>query len=261
MDLYPEIAVALGEIREGLAARLIGALMGWCYRQTTQVVVLDQHMAARVRKHGVEPRIVRPWVFASVLKQLGSACGKPETEWTWIYSGNLGRAHEWATLLEAQAEVERRGVPIRLLFQGGGPSRPAAEARAREMNLRRVEWRDYVPEEDLVASLLRGHAQVVTQLPAAQGLLWPSKLGLVISLPRAIAWVGPTDGAIARLLRPFPHAAAFVPGDSAALADWLIARQAFDPVLEGKVFDAAAHREASLAAFVSLIAAERNASP
>lgn len=253
MDLYPEIAVALGEVREGIFSRMLGTLMGWCYRQASRVVVLDEDMAARVRNHGVEPAIVRPWVFGAVLKQLADTRAEPQKDWTWIYSGNLGRAHEWETLLQAQAAVERRGASIRLLFQGGGPSRPAAEARARELGLRQVEWRDYVPEEDLPASLLRCHALVVTQRPAAQGLLWPSKLGLVMSLPRPIVWVGPTDGAIASMLRAFPHAAVFAPGQGAELAEWLLARTGIDAVAPGAVFDAAAHRDSSLAAFLTLL--------
>jgi hypothetical protein len=252
MDLYPEIAVALGEVREGAVSRILAALMGWCYRRAARVVVLDEDMASRIRRYGVEAAFVRPWVFETILKQLASARAEPEPRWTWIYSGNLGRAHEWATLLEAQAELERRGAAIWLRFQGGGPSRPAAETRASELGLKQIEWRDYVDEAELPTSLLRCHALVVTQLPAAQGLLWPSKLGLVMSLPRPIVWVGPTDGAIARVLRELPHAGLFAPGSAANLADWLLAQQASGGSV-GAVADAAAHREQALAAFTALM--------
>ena len=254
MDVYPEIAVALGELRAGIVSRMLGALMGWCYRRATPVVVLDEDMAARLRIHGVEPAIIRPWVFAKVLPQLDGIRGEPQPQWTWIYSGNLGRAHEWETLLQAQAEVERRGAAIHLLFQGGGPSRPAAEARARELGLRLVEWRDYVPEEELPASLLRCHALAVTQLPAAQGLLWPSKLGLAMSLPRPLIWIGPTDSAIAKMLRALGHTGIFAPGESAKLADWLVAHStSATPAPSATIFNAAKHRAESLAALTALI--------
>ena len=78
--------------------------------------------------------------------------------------------------------------------------------------MRQVEWRGYVDEAELPASLLRCHALAVTQRPEARGLLWPSKLGLVMSLPRPIVWIGPTDGAIAAELRALPHAGIFAPG-------------------------------------------------
>ncbi len=254
MDLYPEIAVALGEVPDGAVSRTIAAVMGWCYRRAAQVVVLDEDMAARLRGYGVTPAVVRPWVSAPVLRQLASARAEPEAEWTWIYSGNLGRAHEWETLLAAQAELERRGATIRLRFQGGGPSRPRAEARARELGLRQIEWAGYVAEEDLPDSLRRCRVLVATQLPAAQGLLWPSKLALILSLPRPIAWVGPVTGAVAEVLREFPHARVFGVGEAVALAEWLLARQAEDAdISPTAVFDAGAHREASLAALKNLV--------
>jgi len=258
MDLYPEIAVALGEVRAGFVSRMIGRVMGWCYRSASRVVALDEDMAARLRRYGVDCAVIRPWVFAPVLKQLAVARGEPGAEWTWIYSGNLGRAHEWETLLQAQAILEKRAASVRLLFQGGGPSREAARERATALGLRQCEWADYVAEEELPASLLRCQALAVTQLPAAQGLLWPSKLGLVMSLPRPILWVGPVDGAIARMLRDFPHAGIFAPGEQARIADWLIALKAGgadDPA--ARVFDCAAHRAASLGAWMELLHALR----
>jgi hypothetical protein len=179
----------------------------------------------------------------------------PDEPWTWIYSGNLGRAHEWETLLQAQALLEQRGSDVRLRFQGGGPSWPAAQARAAELKLRNCEWRGYVPEEELAASLLRCRACAVTQLPAAQGLLWPSKLGFVMTLPRPILWVGPIDGAIARSLRDLSHAGVFAPGDAAGVADWLeTQRRRTLAVPPEKTFDAGAHRAASLQAWRELLA-------
>ena len=129
MDLYPEIAVVLGEVRAGFATRMIERAMGWCYRRAARVVVLDEDMAARLRRYGVESAVIRPWVFAPVLQQFAAARDGRAGEWTWIYSGNLGRAHEWETLLAAQALLEKRGAGVRLLFQGGGPARSAAQAR------------------------------------------------------------------------------------------------------------------------------------
>ena len=256
MDMYPEIAVGLGEIGRGGLAKVIGAVMGWSYRRAAAVVALDEDMAVQVRKHGVEPAIVRPWVFASVLQQLAAASAEPSAEWTWIYSGNLGRAHEWETLLAAQAILEARGADIRLLFQGGGPSWPTAQVRARQMGLQRCEWREYVPEAELPESLRRCAVLTVTQLPAAQGLIWPSKLGLVLSLPRAILWVGPTDGAIAKLLRTHPHTGVFAPGQATEVAEWLLAQRQSAAEVAAAI-DPGAHRAEALREWKRLLTASR----
>ena len=254
MDVYPEIAVELGEVRRGsLVAKFTGWLMGRAYRRCAKVVALDADMAARLRKHGVEPVCIRPWVPKAVLDQSAPDV-QPDAEWTWIYSGNLGRAHEWETLLRAQQWIEQRGVDARLVFQGGGPSWPAAQARAAELGLRRCEWRGYAAENELSSSLLRCRALVVSQLPAAQGLLWPSKLALVMSLPRSILFVGPVDGAIAAELRRFPHAGIFSPGDADAVAEWIAARRSGGEI--GTPLDARAHRAEALAAWGRVVAGE-----
>lgn len=253
MDVYPEIAVALGEIGDGLLAKCIGKAMGWAYRRAKAVVVLDEDMAACVRKYGVNPEVIGVWVFASVIAQTQRATAEAVAPWTWIYSGNLGRAHEWETLLAAQAVLEKRGTGIRLLFQGGGPSRPAAEARAAELGLRQCEWKGYVDEAALPDTLRSGKVLVVTQLPAAQGLLWPSKLGLILSLPRPILWVGPMEGAIGRKLQALPQAGVFAPGEAEKVADWLTALKDRSEPPPPPALDPAAYREAMLTAWLHLL--------
>ncbi len=252
MDMYPEIAVSLGEIRDGALAKFLSRAMGWAYRRAAAVVVLDEDMEKRLQPHCAAAEIIRPWVFTSVLEVLAQTSGQPQAPWTWIYSGNLGRAHEWETLLAAQAILEKKGAEIRLLFQGGGPARTAAEARARELGLQSCVWADYVPEKELPASLLRASVLTVSQLPAAQGLLWPSKLGLILSLPRPILWIGPTDGAIADLLRPLPHAGVFGLGQSEQIAAWLLDRKQREETAVPAI-DPAAHRAKSLAVWKSLL--------
>ena len=253
MDLYPEIAVELGEIREGALSRNVARAMGWAYRRAARVVVLDEDMAERLRKYGVEPAIVRPWLFATVLARPVPEIA-PISPWMWIYSGNLGRAHDWETLLAAQLIIEQRDPEVRLLFQGGGPSWPMARERANQLGLKRCDWKPYVDEVDLPASLLRAQVCAVTQIPATRGCLWPSKLGLVRTLPRPLLWIGPNDGAIARELRGVPHAGVFSPGDAPAVADWILGKKHRPaPIPPQALADPRAQREAALAAWRALL--------
>lgn len=222
MDMYPELAVALGEIKPGIVPGFIKGMMGRAYRKAKLVVGLDEDMADRLKEYGVTAESIPPWVPKSLLA-ISPACTDcvPDSNWTWIYSGNLGRAHEWETLLQVQSIVEDRKLPWRLVFQGGGPSWPLAQARADELKLRGCEWKPYAPHSELQSSLLRARVLVVTQRPETQGLLWPSKLALVGTLPRPVLWIGPTGGAIARKLGALPHAGVFAPGQTVRIADWL----------------------------------------
>jgi hypothetical protein len=225
-DMYPELATALGEVPEGRLARLFSKAAGWAYRGAECVVALDEDMAERLKGYGVSARIIAPWVFQALIDGragLSLGAGRLEArEQVWLYSGNLGRAHEWRTLLDAQRLIEAAGAPWRLVFQGGGPAWPAAREYAAALGLTRCDWRPYVREDQLPASLLDADVLIVTQKPETCGLLWPSKLALVTSLPRPILWVGPVDRAIARDLARLPQAGIFRPGDAEGISRWLV---------------------------------------
>ena len=254
MDMYPELAIELGEIRRtSLVAKITGWAMRGVYRRAKSVIALDDDMASRFRAQRLTPLCIRPWV-AQRSGASADVAAEPGSPWTWIYSGNLGRAHEWETLLAAQALLEARGVDARLLFQGGGPSWKAAQAKAAALGLKRCDWQGYAPAEDLTASLFRCEALIATQLPAVRGLLWPSKLALMLTLPRPLLFVGPTDGAIAAELRGFAHAGTFAPGDAEGVARWIAGlRENRAAIPAGYVSCAEDQRSASLAAWRDLL--------
>jgi glycosyltransferase involved in cell wall biosynthesis len=252
MDLYPEIAVALGEIKEGILSRAVAGVMIWTYRRAARVVALDSDMASRLREHRVQAEIMRPWVTG--VAQSAVDHRRDSHVRTWLYSGNLGRAHEWHTLLDAQAILEAENAGIRLIFQGGGPSWIAAREQSDALGLKQVEWRSYVPESELQSSLLQSDCLVVTQKTDVCGMLWPSKLALMLALPRPILFVGPVEGDIGRSLRALPHAGVFAPGDARGVASWLMHVKGHGlAVCSEDVVDATGHRAASLAKWVEMV--------
>ncbi len=222
MDLYPELALALGETGPNVIYHGLQAAMRRAYRRCALIVALDEDMRAHLQAtYGVRSvQVLAPWPSADSAGQLAGV-GDPETPWTWLYSGNLGRAHEWRTLLDAQRLLEGRGVPVSLVFQGDGAARAAAMAYAQDIGLQRCAWKGYVAEADLRASLGRARLLVATQRPETRGLLWPSKLALLERLPRLVLYVGPVDGAIASRLRQRTGTEVFAPGQAQATAAWV----------------------------------------
>jgi colanic acid biosynthesis glycosyl transferase WcaI len=259
MDVYPEIAIALGEVRAGsLVARITSWLMGRAYRRCAAVVALDADMAAALSRHGVKPVCIRPWVFAPMLQHLAHHTTgdreyrSPGSGFCCLYSGNLGRAHDYETLLRAQKLLEEKGAGVRLKFQGGGPGTTPAKSLAAELGLKACEFTGYAPEDSLVPSLLAHDVLAVTQRPETQGMLWPSKLGLITALPRPILFIGPTTGAIADDLRRLPQAGVFEPGDAAGVAQWLQTHRS-NPSIPPQLAAPAAHRTQAIAEWVRLI--------
>jgi hypothetical protein len=217
LDLYPELAFRLGEGWPKPVMDFFYQVVGRAYRQSRQIVTLEDDMRTHLRiQYGVDASIIRPWVLQSGLPQLAPYPEK--IPFYWIYSGNLGRAHEWKTMLEAQYLLEARGLPISLIIQGGGAVRPLAEKTTQTIGLRNVIWKPYVADSEVVESLLTAHVFVVTQKLSVRGLLWPSKLGLLKKLPRPLVFIGPPKGAIAAEVNALPNGAAFGPDENERLA-------------------------------------------
>jgi colanic acid biosynthesis glycosyl transferase WcaI len=223
LDLYPELALALDSGVPKWLESALYSVVRLCYRTAATVVCLDKDMQDHIERfYGVRSEVIQPWLLYELGSIRSAALEYPPQEpFVWLYSGNLGRAHEWETLLDAQRALEDRGRNITLVFQGDGPARPSAQAKAAKLGLKRVQWRSYAPQDQLADSLLSANVTVVTQKPSTQGLIWPSKLGLIMCLPRPIIFVGPAKGSIADSLRGRGDSACFSPGDSKLLANYI----------------------------------------
>ncbi|MBE7157027.1 MAG: glycosyltransferase [Rhodospirillales bacterium] len=238
MDLYPELAITLGEVRPGSpVAAVLRRLMSWAYRRCAFIVALDDDMADHLRRtYRVHPKVLPPWPpsaadpDAGALQEESPPGARLATDaWTWLYSGNLGRAHEWQSLLDTQATLERQGLPVQLVFEGGGPNWQPARAYAQHLGLQRCLWTGYVSEAQSFRTLQASRLVVATQKRAALGLLWPSKLARIIPLPKPLLWIGPAEGAVARSLCSRADTACFEPDRSVEMAQWIAELYRRDP--------------------------------
>jgi hypothetical protein len=219
MDLYPELGVALKELPDGRIARLLANLVSRAYRNATCVVALDDDMRDHLRRrYGVEAQVVEPF--------------PPEVDWPaapeprdgmkrWLYSGNLGRAHEIDALLRVQQRLEANGADAELVLRGQGAQWHSSQRAANELKLRRVRWEPPVRASLLGESLLRADVLVVTRKASLVGFLLPSKLLLAELSGRPILWIGDTASHTAWRLRKEGHGV-FGEANPEAIAEWLM---------------------------------------
>jgi hypothetical protein len=213
MDLHPDLTFALGEKTplRGLFKRM----MKLCYPFSDLLLTLDEGMQKHLhRSYQVDALITPLWNLYNVspLPEV-----KPLDPPRWTYSGNLGKAHEWRSLLETQFELERRGSRFILRLQGNAFQRlPQNIPRPQHWELE-----DYAPAESLIFQLLSAPILVATQNPATTGLLWPSKLALLSVLPRPLLWIGSRESSISKSLQKRPHTGIFEPGETEKIADWI----------------------------------------
>ena len=134
------------------------------------------------------------------------------------YSGNLGRAHEFETVLAA-AERLRDESRIAFLMIGGGKrfEELAAAVQARGI-AGSFRFLPYQARTLLSYSLGAADAHWVSLDPRLEGLMVPSKFYGIAAAGKPIIVIGDPNGELARLVQRHDCGFAIAPGESETLA-------------------------------------------
>jgi colanic acid biosynthesis glycosyl transferase WcaI len=133
------------------------------------------------------------------------------------YSGNLGRAHEYETVLGA-AQALQGDDEIAFLFIGGGVKMDELSALIARRGLKNFHFLPYQPRDQLADSLGAADVHLVSLLPALEGLIVPSKFYGILAARRPVVFVGDPDGELARIIREANCGRIVAAGDSIDLA-------------------------------------------
>jgi glycosyltransferase involved in cell wall biosynthesis len=206
-DLFPEVAEELG-IR---VPKLVRRLRDWSLRRARANVVLGERMAARVPSAVV----IHNWADAALApvarednalrRELGVG-----SAFVAGYSGNLGRAHEFDTILGAIARLPE----IRFLIIGGGAKLDSVKRQAGA----NATFLPYQPREVLSRSLSAADAHLVSLQPRLEGLIVPSKFYGALAVGRPVVFIGARDGELARIIEEHRCGSVVAPGDVEGLA-------------------------------------------
>lgn len=226
-DLYPELALGLGMRALAPIAPLLVAARNASLKAAHRNVVLGDHMRRRLEAAGVNAaqiEVIANWCDDESITPNSASDNPLRSAWGLDdkfvigYSGNLGRAHEYATVLAA-AEDLRMEKDLVFLFIGGGHLTQALRAEVERKGLAEMfQFRPYQPASDLAQSLAVPDAHWISLLPAMEGLIVPSKFYGIAAAGRATIAVTDPAGEIAELVRRNQCGAVVAPGDGRALA-------------------------------------------
>jgi glycosyltransferase involved in cell wall biosynthesis len=235
-DVFPEVATALGiTLFSGRIGRLLGALRDRSLRQATANVVLGERMAAYVASRGVAGssiQVIANWSDDETLLPVAHADNPLLNQWDLagrfvvMYSGNMGRAHEFETVLGAAAQLQQIAPEVVFLFVGSGAQKATVACEATRRGLANIVFRPYQDRALLGASLSVGHLHLISQQPATEGLIVPSKFYGVLGVGRPTLFVGDPDGELARIIRQHQIGATVEIGQVEALAQAVLAYRA-----------------------------------
>jgi glycosyltransferase involved in cell wall biosynthesis len=226
-DLYPEVAVAMGVGGlAGPAGRLTAALRDWSLRRAETNIAVGELMAERLRARGLpESRltVIQNWSSDTDVTPVDAAANPLRAEWSYgpadfvvAYSGNLGRAHEVDTLLEAARLLSDR-KDVHFLFIGGGHHLGQVQERIDEGRTN-IALRPYQPRDRLAQSLSVGDVHWLSLREEFEGLIVPSKFFGIAAAGRPVIAVTHQRGEIARIIDAHGCGVVVEPGAGADLA-------------------------------------------
>ena len=208
-DLFPEVAGALDVGGIGRIEGVLRSIRNWSLQTAYKNVVIGDKMATRLTKEGIQSdaiQVIHNWSDGRAIQPVDRDNNELRREWNLRekfvvgYSGNIGRAHEFDTILGA-AEKLKSAANIIFLFIGAGAQRDRIEEEVRRRGLKNIMFKPYQPREQLTLSLTVPDIHLISLNPDLEGLIVPSKFYGVAAAGRPTLFIGSKNGEIPRILR------------------------------------------------------------
>ena len=199
MDVYPDVATALGVLRpDSLVARVSRVFFTAIRRRADGIIALGSCMRNLLLQQDLRPErvaVAENWARGAAIQaqELG-----PFPPLVILYSGNLGMAHDTKTIAEVMLRLRDR-QDIRFVIAGGGNRRAELENFCADHQLGNVEFRGYVEWNVLSQSLGSCHVGLVTLSPVCLGTVVPSKVYYFLAAGRPFLYIGPLAATPARI--------------------------------------------------------------
>lgn len=228
-DLYPEVAEEGGVfMKGGPVARFLRLLSSWSLGSHDAIIAIGRCMADRLVRRGVPNSRIRVIPNCGVERQitpvpLGHTSYRKRhglgEEFVIMYSGNMGRAHDFHTVIEAARllTIENEPAGVLFLFVGEGPQEAAVRETVRTLKLENIRFLPFQPGADLSQSLGMGDLHLVTMMRGVSGLVVPSKFYGVMAAARPTLFIGESDSEVARVITEKRIGKVIMPGDSSGL--------------------------------------------
>jgi colanic acid biosynthesis glycosyl transferase WcaI len=195
MDIYPDLAVELGLLRDDAwLTRLCRTLANVARTKADCVIALGECMRRKLISMEVEAdriQVVENWADSEVFH--------PPLWRDWngklrvVYPGNLGLGHDVETLAAAVLAL-KDSEDVVFQFVGGGKGFEELREMCRARGIRICEFLSYEDPHRLAEErLAAAHVGIVTQKAACSGLLVPSKVYPLMAAGLPFIFVGPRD--------------------------------------------------------------------
>lgn len=233
-DIYPDIAVSLGYLKNRTAIRFFERMEKRIYRRAAAITVIGESFRDNLAAKGVpaDKIVVIPnWADSSEIQPgprnnaLRQAMGG-DGKFLLVYSGGMGHNASLEVLIEAAALL--RDEPFRLVMVGDGANRRALERLAADQALANVQFMPFQPLELYPDVLAASDAQAVTLNEQATAMSLPSKVLKIMASGRAVVSLARPESDLARVVANARCGISVLPSDAPGLAQ-AVRRMAASP--------------------------------
>jgi colanic acid biosynthesis glycosyl transferase WcaI len=207
-DVFPEIAVALGRLKNPALVRSLDIVIRIYLRRADRVIAIGDTMERRLVAKGVDRRRLR--VIPNWADTVAIQPRPHDNPWSRehelldrfvvMHSGNVGHAQNLETLIAAAAnlsDIERLSV----LIVGLGARHAHNVSVAERLGANCVRFLPYQPAERLSDSLSSAHVHYVGLSPGLAGFVVPSRVYGILAAGRPILAAVDTESETAELVR------------------------------------------------------------
>jgi len=226
-DLYPEAITAEG-IGQAHVEKIARGLMRIAYGAYDALVDIGPRMSERLAEYGAPGRqeTLVPWALAETDRPIAvDATARralfPDAKLALLYSGTMGRAHEFSPFLRlARACRARTGNAISICFsvRGNRADELMREITADDTN---VSLAPFADEATLRGRLAAADMHLVSLRADWAGVVVPSKFFASLAVGRPVLYAGPADSEIARWIAEHDVGLHVTDGTTDAVADRL----------------------------------------
>ncbi|WP_165396859.1 glycosyltransferase family 4 protein [Sphaerotilus mobilis] len=230
-DLFPEVAQRAGmSALNGKIGRWISRIRDWSLERADINVVIGERMREVLLSRGISAaklKTISNWQDTNLITPIKATNNRLISEWKLenrfvvMYSGNLGRAHEFRTIINAMTALSSDSA-FHFCFVGGGAQTEKLRSEVNLLGLKNFSFHPYQRREELSLSLCCASVHLISLLPEHEGLIVPSKYYGILASGRPVIFIGDTDGELARLIQKEKVGATVQVGDAARLVSTII---------------------------------------
>jgi colanic acid biosynthesis glycosyl transferase WcaI len=226
-DLLPDLAVALGMLRNRLAIRIARGLERFLYRRAAAIFVISEGFCTNLLAKGVPKSkltVVPNWTDTHTIGTKAAAGdfrrrhGILESDFLVLHCGNMGAKQQLDNVLEAAA-ILREDSSTMFCLVGGGTEKDRLRKLAASHDLPKVKFLPLEPQELLPAMLAAADVLLINQSAQVVDMVIPSKLVTYMAAGRAVVAAVEPSSEAARAIELAACGLVVRPEDPAALAD------------------------------------------